>query len=341
MPPGAESFADDRTMDDALLRIAQIRGGYAFRSDFIDHGVADRDIRSALRVGLLVRLRHGTYAPTEVAESLTPEGRHRLIARTVLDRLGPDYVLSHYSAALFATSATFDVDLNIVHVTRLTRRNSRAESGVVFHVNEIAENDVVEVDGLRITRPARAAYEAASLSTTESGLVVVNGILNAGGCTLAEYAEIAQEQREWPGSRTARLVARLADPGCESPGESRSMFLFWRMGLPRPQTQLTVCTDDGRVAGRADFAWTDHGHVGEFDGLVKYGRLNQGVEPGQVLVDEKEREDRIRSCGFGVSRWTWADLSADRRAATAARIRADLERSRRLYRTGVIDRTAS
>lgn len=328
---GAGSVGDDRWVNDLLLHIADLRGGYAFRSDFLDHGVNDREIRAAVHAGLLVRLRHGTYACSVSVGGLSPEDKHRLLARSVLDRLGPDYVLSHHSAALFTAAATFDVDLGVVHVTRLTKRNSRSESGVTFHVNSIADDDVTEIDGVRMTRPVRAAYESASISGTESGLVVVNSILNAGVCTAEEYAEFAARHDDWPGSRTARLVARLADAGCESPGESRSMFMFWREGLPRPQTQLTVRAADGALIGRSDFGWLDHAHVGEFDGLFKYGRLNNRVEPGQILVDEKIREDRIRATGLGMSRWTWADLSPRRRSTTAARIMADLQRSQRTH----------
>lgn len=57
--------------------------------------------------------------------------------------------------------------------------------------------------------------------------------------------------------------------------------------------------------GRADFAWPDLGVLGEFDGWVKYGRL---LKPGQqlsdVLRDERFWEERMRSQGWWVHRWT-------------------------------------
>jgi len=34
----------------------------------------------------------------------------------------------------------------------------------------------------------------------------------------------------------------------------------------------------------------------------------KGRTPGQVVVDEKIREDRIRATGVKVIRWVWADL---------------------------------
>lgn len=317
-------------MEATLERITAVRGGFAFRSDLLNHGWNDREIRAALRGGLIERLRHGTYAPKDQVSVMTPEDRHRLVARSVLHRLGDEYVLSHHSAAMFATSASFDIDLDTVHVTHRNKRNSRREAGVVFHVNAVDDQDVVIRDGIAVTAPLRAALESASISSTESGLVLVNGVLNAGGFTREEYQELAESEADWPGSRRARLVGRLADEGCESPGESRSMYLFWREGIPRPETQAEIVMSDGLVAGRSDFRWRKCRHVGEFDGMFKYGILNRGDDPAQVLVDEKLREDRIRSSGYGVTRWTWSDLAPSRRARTAARIKSDLDRSRRI-----------
>jgi hypothetical protein len=49
--------------------------------------------------------------------------------------------------------------------------------------------------------------------------------------------------------------------------------------------------------------------VGEFDGLVKYGRLlRPGQTPGDAVVAEKRREDRVRDEGLRVVRWTWDEL---------------------------------
>ena len=49
--------------------------------------------------------------------------------------------------------------------------------------------------------------------------------------------------------------------------------------------------------------------LGEFDGLVKYGRLLlPGETPGEKIVKEKRREDLLRDTGARVVRWVWAEL---------------------------------
>lgn len=319
-------------MDDLIRMLRARRHGYLFRADLLDAGGTDADLRAAKRSGLLVRLRHGTFGLGEDVRRMTPEQRHLLVARSVLVRLGPGVALSHHSAALAHAPQSFDLDLAPVHVTRLDGTHGRTEAGVVYHVGILDEADLVEVDGLRVTRPARAAFESATISTTESGLVTMNAVARVAGC-LDELREIVDRLERWPGGRHARLALRLVDPGCESVGESRSMFMFWREGVPRPETQARIVDMDGIEIARTDFTWRKVRHVGEFDGLVKYGRLNPygGGDVGQVLVDEKRREDRIRAAGFGVSRWTWADLDPQQRGRTAARLRSELDRSSRTF----------
>ncbi len=111
------------------------------------------------------------------------------------------------------------------------------------------------------------------------------------------------------------------------------MHMFRSAAIPRPEPQFVI-EDDGSFVARTDFGWEEFRHVGEFDGEVKYGRLNPhtGHELGQVIVEEKRREDAIRELDYGMSRWGWRDLAPGVRAATANRIHNAMERSRRIYR---------
>jgi hypothetical protein len=319
-------------MEDVFLALAAHRGGYMFRHDLIEYGLRDRDIRMAVRAGHLTRLRHGTYAPTSLVAPLSPEAKHVLIASSVVDKLGPGVALSHHSAALVHTPQSFGVDLGVVHVTQLSGRHGRKEAGVVFHVGDISEDDLVEVDGRLVVAPARAAFESACWASTESGMVTMSAMMHDGKVVREELDELGAMSERWPRSRNARLAIRLSDGRCESVGESRSLFMFWREGIPRPETQVVIRTEGGRQVARSDFGWLRHRHTGEFDGLFKYGRLNTyAVDPGRAITDEKQREDLVRSLMLGVSRWTWAGLDEKRRAATARSIRQGLEQSKRLY----------
>ena len=111
----------------------------------------------------------------------------------------------------------------------------------------------------------------------------------------------------WPGAPQARHVVAVADGGSDSVGESRSRVAILRAGLPAPVLQWPV-HGNGRVF-QADFGWPELCTIGEFDGMVKYGRLlKPGQDPADVVVAEKLREDEIRDLGLRVVRWVWAEI---------------------------------
>jgi len=327
-------------MDDLISAAAAFRGGYAFRSDLLDAGLRDRHIRSAVREGLLERLRHGTYAPRSVTGPLSPEQRHKLIAYSIVDKLGPGVALSHHSAAIAHGCPMWDVDLGIFHLTRLDGRSGRIDAGVRYHVGAVLPSDDLTIrDGRQVVVPARAVVESCSLASVESGMVTASFALRDGTVTRAELDDLMARHERWPGMLHVRVSVKAAEPACESVGEVRSMHMFRTAAIPRPEPQFVI-SDRGAFVARADFGWEEFRHVGEFDGEIKYGRLNPhtGSELGQVVVEEKRREDAVRGLDYGVSRWGWRDLDRSVRGATAHRIRVAMERSRRLYRR---DRRAS
>ena len=110
------------------------------------------------------------------------------------------------------------------------------------------------------------------------------------------------------------------------------MYMFWRFKMPFPDLQREIVDRNGVIVARSDFYWDAYRHAGEFDGMVKYGRLNPYADDvGRVLTDEKRREGAVRGCELGMSRWTWPELGTSVQGRTAARIHSEMVRSRRLY----------
>lgn len=316
-------------MESFFHAVAEHRGGYILRTDLLDLGLSDRQIRDAIRQKLITRLRPGTYAPRGF-DDLSPEERHRLLAFAVQDKLPSGVVISHHSAATIHTGVSYGLDVGTVHVTRLGRGTERTEANVVHHAGLITDDDLVEVDGHVLVRATRAALETASVAGTEAGLVQTSFTLRA-GASADELQDRLDRMARWPGIAKARLSVVWAVPECETVGEVRSVYMFRTGRIPVPRMQVELFDANGVSVGRVDYDWEDFWHVGEFDGLAKYGRLNPygGGNLGQAVVDEKRREDRIRGIGRGMSRWVWSDLHSP--AATCRRIRAAMEQSRRLY----------
>jgi hypothetical protein len=83
-----------------------------------------------------------------------------------------------------------------------------------------------------------------------------------------------------------------------------------RIGLPRARTQVRFHDHLGRI-GDVDFWWPELNAIGEFDGFGKYHRVEfaNGRSPGEVVYDEKRREDRLRATSTRpiVIRWGWSE----------------------------------
>ncbi|WP_323960816.1 hypothetical protein GC088_04275 [Arthrobacter sp. JZ12] len=121
--------------------------------------------------------------------------------------------------------------------------------------------------------------------------------------------DVAAHIETLPTARARRRAGRVldfADGLAMLPGESLSRVHMAACGFDAPVLQHEVY-DSAGLAGTVDFYWKDAGVVGEFDGLTKYLKPEylKGRTPSQVVIDEKIREDRIRSIGLRVVRWIW------------------------------------
>lgn len=321
----------DRLMDsDALPRAAR---GYVTRADLLTHGHDDRDIRAAVRAGVIRRRRRGIYVYADDDDRLNPRQRHVVDIRSVADKLGPSVAVSHQSACAIHDIATYDMPLDLIHVTRLDGATGRREHGLVHHVGSlVADDDLMTVDGMIVVTPARAMLEVAMTGSVESAIVTLDSGLHLAMTNIDTLAAMSSRFASWQGARNGRYALSLADGRAESPGESRSRLLFRRENLPIPDLQVPFHDEDGRLIGRTDFAWLEFCHVGEFDGKVKFGGIAGDTRtPQQIAYAEKRREDRIRRRPVGMSRWGWADLDGAAGRRTASRVRFDLEQSKRLY----------
>jgi hypothetical protein len=309
------------------LRVSCETRGFFTRAQARDLGYGDREMARAVRSGVWKRIRRGYYTYGDIWAGLDEVARHRVRAHAVLDSLGPSVALSHVSGAVEHGIATWGVSLSRVHVTRLDGASGRIEGDVVHHTGASLDRDLMELDGARVMVPGRCALETAILGNPESALVTLDSALALRLETPDGLFARFTEMERWPSTRHLHIPVRMADPGAQSPGESRGRWLFRQGGLPAPQTQFEVHDSAGHLLGTTDWGWPDHGLLGEFDGFSKYGRLLlPGQAPGEVVFAEKHREDVLREVsGYGMVRLIWSDY--DRPRFTVARIERLLRRT--------------
>ncbi len=169
--------------------------------------------------------------------------------------------------------------------------------------------------------------ELPTVTDLEHALTFTNELLHLRLTTVDRLWARYDAARHWPHSLTAEVLLRLCTSKCASVGESRFLFLCWRMGLPRPQCQYKIRDSHGTVVAVVDFAWPEFGVFVEFDGKIKYtALLKEGQSVTDVVLAEKKREELIHELtGWRCIRIVWADLYQPE--ATALRVRRVLFRA--------------
>jgi len=223
------------------------------------------------------------------------------------------------------------IALDRIHVSRQMTSGASRTAGL--HVHAIRDDvTATEVGDIAMTDPARTVIDLARSVPFEQGVVAADAALHARLVTPEDLLREAERAAGRTGAGRARAVVAFADGRSESVGESRSRVLMHRAGLAAPTLQVAIMDATGREVARSDFGYPDLRVAGEFDGKIKYGRLvRPGEAPGDVVFQEKRREDAIRDAGWIVIRWVWAELS--RPEVIIARWRQAFDRASRWARS--------
>lgn len=283
----------DPRLHAVLTANAQICTTGQLRSADVDEVAAARLVRTRE----LVRLRRGLYVAGATWRDSTPEQQLALRTRAMLlDR--PGTAASHASAAAIHGLPLWGGDAVVDLLGSTLRRRTRG--GVRLHPWPEGV-EAVTVDGLKVV-PVAVAIAQLSLGASVPALVCLDRALHERRVTKGDVGAAGEVLGLTPRAR-ARLgrLLELADPGCESVGETRTRVLLVDLGL-QVRSQVGISDEDGFV-GRVDFLVGERVVV-EFDGMVKYG----GVDGRAALRAEKAREDRLRGAGYVVVRLVWSDL---------------------------------
>jgi hypothetical protein len=293
------------------------------RADLLDQGYTRDDIKRRLGRRGLTAVRPGVYVPSAELGALNEQERHVLQIDATLRQLGPGVLVSHHSAACLLGITLLRIPV-AVQVTRPGGHAGHRRSTVHTHCAAVDPAEIVVINGHQVTGAARTLVDLARQASFEQAVVAADSALRRGLVTRSELQDAARRARRRPGVSGAQRVARFADPGAESAGESVSRVMLHDHAVPPPALQIVIRGVRGDAVAHCDFGWPECRTVGEFDGAQKYGRLLlPGEKPGDAVFKEKVREDRIRALGWHVVRWTWRDL--DDRQELAARIGRALE----------------
>ncbi len=225
------------------------------------------------------------------------------------------------------------VSLERVHLTRIGQGGGRVSPGRVVHAVPLDAAEITVSAGAPVTTVARTLVDIACSAPAATTVISADAALRRALVSPAELAAALSHTRHRRGAAAARRALVFADRRSESAGESRTRMNLSAQGLPEPVLQIRIYDRAGVLVGRVDLGYPEVGVLVEFDGMVKYRKpLRAGQQPEEVVIAEKRREDLLRSLGYTVVRFVWADLADP--AAMAATVRAALQQGARTVQHG-------
>ncbi|GAB3548339.1 hypothetical protein GCM10027404_12060 [Arthrobacter tumbae] len=272
-----------------------------------------RRLARGARRGSLVRIRQGCYVDAIKWKALDANQQYRLTLRAVLRTSNTPPLFAEESAA-FLWGLPLPETPTMVD-TLVPRGSGRRTGNGVRRIVRPAVGPSVPIGSFMVTGKIQTAVELALRYDFPWGVAVMDRALNAARLPVERRAdpvskpEVAAYIETLPTARARRKATRVldfADGLGMLPGESLSRVHMAACGFEAPELQYEVYDSEGHAA-TVDFYWKAAGIVGEYDGLTKYLKPEylRGRTASQVVIDEKIREDRIRSTGRHVVRWLW------------------------------------
>ncbi|MFC4395262.1 hypothetical protein [Arthrobacter sedimenti] len=308
--------------------------------DRILHGLSANDLAKRVRSGALVRVRHGVYVDGPTWRAMKPWQQYRVRVQAAGETFEKPTIFARHSSA-----SVWDIPIigqnHPVQALTLKNDGGRSRAGVSRHFAARAGLRVVKLEGLLVTDRVRTVLDLAAFNPFAEAIAPLDHVLRPDparqlpALTKAELEAGISQIYSRAAARRIRAAIAFADPASASAGESWSRALIHVAGFEPPVLQQRF-TDAAGLVGYSDFFWKDSGIVGEFDGEEKYVKPEflKGRTTSEAVLAEKNRENRLRSLGFRVERWDWADLAA---AGTLERKLAAAGVARRRTRSAVFD----
>lgn len=194
---------------------------------------------------------------------------------------------------------------------RAVGRHGHARQTEIVRQLKTPNDDIVIVDGLRVTPILQTVFDCMRWMPFAEGLVVAVSTLRARLVEKDQLIDyILSRESGVRGVPQAYDCAIHADGRAENGGESLSRAIMLELGFacPEPRVEVPNPINPGHPY-RLDFAWRlANGQLfgGEHDGLEKYTNddMLAGRSALDALVTERQRESRISALGIKVLRFT-------------------------------------
>lgn len=213
------------------------------------------------------RLFPDVYAPKELPPSL------RLKAAGAWLWSGKNGVITGRAAAAAHGALWVDATTPI----EMLWQCGRPPDGIIVRNERIADDEILDLSGLRVTTPRRTAFDLARHLPRDEAVAHLDSLARATGVRTAEVLALAERYPRARGLPRARIALDLMDGGAQSPKETALRLTLVDAGLPRPRTQIRV--SDGHREAFIDMGY-DEPKVG-----LDYEGAHHSTDRDQYVYD--------------------------------------------------------
>ena len=221
----------------------------------------------------------------------------------------PGAWISHLTAAIVLglwLPAWFR-DCRELHLSKPRNLPPVRRTGVVGHTVLAFDQEVMVLDGMRISTPARTWLDLAGILPLEDLVAVGDQLIRQPRpgledrvepwSTVPQLNEMLKGHPKLKGIVKAREAAELIRPGSDSAPETFLRLALIAVGLPEPELQLRIVAAD-RYSPAADMGYRARRIAIQYDG-------------GHHLTREQQSIDNRRDESFNAAGWRYFKFNAD------------------------------
>ncbi|WP_120522289.1 endonuclease domain-containing protein [Arthrobacter celericrescens] len=215
-----------------------------------------------------------------------------------------------------------------IHLSRTRGGTHPRRRGTVGHRTLLLPGEVIMVNGVRITSPARTWLDLSHHLPLYDLVAAGDYLVNRHGpdhpfprepiCTLDELRAVTMKHPKKKGKVQALSALDLIRPGADSPQETKMRLLLRDHGLPEPELNVVLFDDGGFPVLWPDAAYRSYRISLQYDGGVH----------GDELQYQKDIDRGARTARLG---WTEVRISAKdlkgMRPPVVAKVREALRRT--------------
>jgi hypothetical protein len=200
----------------------------------------------------------------------------------------------------------------------LNQPSRHKTAGVILHSDHLAEDEACVVDGVRVTTPARTAFDLGRRRGLTMAVIRVDALLQTGALKLPDVQSLVDSHHGARGVVQLRTVLDLADDGAESPQETRLRLLLTSADMRPSHTQIEVFDAYDEQVGRLDMGWPEWKVGVQYDGVQHWDDPVQRARDIDQGVAYAELGWRIVRVGADLLRYRQGTVIGRTRAALRA-----------------------